>query len=261
MPTSPARSRPAPAPVSAPAVRPRPPLRTPARSRRAEPDDAGDVAAPGVRVLLVDDAPVVRVGLATLLRATPHVRIVGEAGTLAQALAEADRCRPDLVVLELALPDGSGITACREIRRRHPGTRVLIFSRCPAEDVVIAAILAGCAGFLLKRAEPAHVVDAIQAVARGGSLLDPSLLAMVLHWVRRLGEAAAADPLARAGLSEHERRILPLIADGKTNGEIGRALSLSEGTIKGYVSSIFQKLHLTRRAQAAAFVARRLEGE
>jgi two-component system, NarL family, response regulator DevR len=216
----------------------------------------GEDAAP-TRVLVVDEHPVVRVGLATLLAAAGQLVLVGEASSAAQALVEADRTRPDVVIMDVRLPDGDGVATCRELGRRHPGTRVLVLSACADEQVVLAAIAAGAAGYLLKQVEPSQLVHAVRRVAGGGALLDPSLVGTVLQWVQRLGGPAAADPLARAGLSEQERKILPLIADGKTNREIAALLCLTEGTVKGYVSNLLQKLQLTRRTQAAALIARR----
>ena len=211
---------------------------------------------PRVRLLVVDDHEVLRLGLTTLFKAQPRFVVVGEAGSVSQAVAEARRCQPDLVIMDVRLPDGSGIEACREIRSERPRIAVLMLTSYADEDAVVDSIMAGAAGYVLKQVLPKQLVEAVEAVARGDSLLDPSVTRTVLGWMQRLGEPAV-DPLARAGLSEQERNILPLIADGKTNREIATALSLSERTVKSYVSNILQKLHLTRRAEAAAFVARR----
>jgi two-component system response regulator DevR len=151
----------------------------------------------------------------------------------------------------------SGIATCGELGRRHPNTRVLVLSACADEQIVLAAISAGATGYLLKHVDTEQLVQAVQKVASGTALLDPTLVGTVLHWVQRVGGQAPTDPLARAGLSDQEQKILPLIADGKTNREIADQLCLTQGTVKGYVSSLLQKLHLTRRTQAAALVARR----
>lgn len=210
---------------------------------------------PPIRVLLVDDHQVVRIGLATLLAAVPRFEVAGEAGDLAGAVAEARRCRPDVVLMDVRLPDGSGIEACREIRSDRPDTRVIMLTAYPDEDAVVQAILAGAAGYFLKQGDTARLVEGIEIVARGGSLLDPATTEAVLQWMRRAVAEQGSDPLA--ALNEHERNILPLIAEGKTNREIAGALYLSEHTVKGYVSSILRKLHLNRRAQAAALSAQR----
>jgi DNA-binding NarL/FixJ family response regulator len=211
------------------------------------------VSASTVRLVLVDDHRLVRIGLATLLRTQPGFLVVGEAGSVAEAVAIARRSKPDVVVLDVRLPDGSGVDACREIRSARPETRVLMLTSYADQDAVLSSILAGAAGYLLKQSDPDQLVEAIRTVASGASLLDPIVTATVLDWIRRMG-ATSPDPLA--DLSEQERNILPLIAEGKTNREIASALFLSEHTVKSYVSNIFQKLHLTRRAEAAAFIAR-----
>lgn len=211
---------------------------------------------PRVRLLVVDDHEVLRLGLATLFKAQPRFTVVGEAGSVSQAVAQARRCQPDVVIMDVRLPDGSGIEACREIRSEHPRIAVLMLTSYADEDAVVDSIMAGAAGYLLKQVPPKHLIQAVEAVARGDSLLDPAVTRTVLGWMQQLGQPAS-DPLTRAGLSEQERNILPLIADGQTNREIAAALCLSERTVKSYVSNILQKLHLTRRAEAAAFVARR----
>jgi len=209
---------------------------------------------PVLRLLLVDELELIRLGLTALFGSVPRFVVVGEASRREQAVAEARRLRPDVVIMDVRLPDGSGVQACREIRAARPETRVLILTSCADEDAIMAAIIAGAAGYLLKQGDPQRLIEAVDLVARGGSLLDPLITDTVLGWIRRLGVAAPHDPLA--GLSEHERKILPLIAEGKTNREIAERLFLSESTVKSYVSAILQKLRLTRRAEAAAFIAR-----
>jgi two-component system, NarL family, response regulator DevR len=211
--------------------------------------------ASAVKLMLVDDHRVVRLGLRTLFETVAHISLAGEAGTVAEAIVEARRCQPDVILMDVRLPDGSGVEACREIRSERPRTRVLMLTSFTDEDAVVASIMAGAAGYLLKQTDPERLVEAVEIVARGGSLLDPAITQTVLHWMQRLGAQASDDPLL--GLSEQERKILPLLAEGKTNREIAGGLYLSEHTVKTYVSNILQKLHLSRRAEAAAFIARR----
>ena len=208
-----------------------------------------------VRLLLVDDHKVVRIGLATLFETVPHISVVGEAGSVAEAVVVARRCEPDVVLMDVRLPDGSGAEACREICSERPGTRVIMLTSYGDEDAVIASIMAGAAGYLLKESEPERLIEAVETVVRGDSLLDPTVTQTVFDWMRGTGANAPGDPLA--GLSEQERRILPLIAEGKTNREIAASLGLSDHTVKTYVSNILQKLHMARRTEAAAFIARR----
>lgn len=211
-----------------------------------------------IRILIVDDHAVVRMGLAALFGTVPHFAVVGEAATVAGALHEARRCRPDVVTMDVRLPDGNGVEACRDLRAERPETRVIVLTAFAHDDAVIDSIMAGAAGYLLKSADPEGLIAAIETVAAGGSLLDPSVVAAVL---RRLRQAAAgpvdADPLA--ALSPHERKILPLIADGKTNREIAAELFVSEHTVKAHVSEILRKLRLSRRGQIAALVGRGLD--
>jgi two-component system response regulator DevR len=206
------------------------------------------------RVLLVDDHPVFRLGLAALLRTVPDMELVGEAETTQAAVELADRLEPDVVLMDVRLRAGTGVEACREIRSRRPTTRILMLTSFSDEEAVITSLLAGASGYLLKDSEPAQLIDAIETLARGGSLLDQSTTATLLAWMRREGTTSGADPLA--GLSIQERNILPLIAEGKINREIAATLSLSEHTVKTYVSNILQKLQLTRRSELAAFIAR-----
>jgi DNA-binding NarL/FixJ family response regulator len=208
-----------------------------------------------IRLLLVDDHHVVRLGLAALFATVPHFEVVGQAGTIAEAVAGVRQCRPSVVIMDVRLPDGSGVEACREIRSELPDTRVVMLTSYADRDAVVASIMAGAAGYLLKQTEPERLIEAVNTVAQGGSLLDPTITESVLDWMRHLGPQGANDPLA--GLSEQQRRILPLIAEGKTNREIAAELFLSEHTVKTYVSTILQKLQLTRRAEAAAYIAQR----
>jgi two-component system, NarL family, response regulator DevR len=209
-----------------------------------------------VRLLLVDDHEVLRLGLRTLFDSVGGFQVVGEVGTVAEGIAQARAQRPDVAIVDLRLPDGSGVEACREIRAERPETRVVVLTSYSDEDAVISSIVGGAAGYLLKQTPPRQLVEAIRTVASGGSLLDPAVTGMVLERLKRAGCPSAEDPLAVAGLSLQERHILPLIAEGKTNREIAEVLVLSERTVKTYVSNILQKLQLSRRSEAAAFSAR-----
>jgi DNA-binding NarL/FixJ family response regulator len=204
--------------------------------------------------MLVDDHEVVREGLRTLLGRRPELEVVTQAGTVAEAISEAARTRPDVIVMDVRLPDGSGIEACREIREANPATKVLILTSYADDDAVFASVLAGASGYVLKQTRGAAVADAIAAVARGESLLDPAVTQKLLERVRT-GQRKSADPLD--ALSEQEQKILHLIAEGKTNKEIAAEVYLSDKTVKNYVSSILTKLNLRRRSEAAAYIARR----
>jgi two-component system, NarL family, response regulator DevR len=213
------------------------------------------MSKPCIRLLLVDNHQIVRIGLATLFRPVPHFLVVGEGGTVAEAVARARQCSPDVVLMDVRLPDGSGIEACRQIRSERPEARVLMLTSYSDEEAVIASIMAGAAGYLLKDTAAEKLIEGIEAIARGGSLLDPAVTQTVLSWMQRPRVQVPGDPLSE--LSEREREILPLIAEGKTNQGIALMLFLSEYSVKSYVSNILQKLHLARRAEAAAFMARR----
>jgi two-component system, NarL family, response regulator DevR len=206
-----------------------------------------------LRLLIVDDHEVVRQGLAALLDRRPNFQVVAEAGTVEEALAQARRHRPDIVVMDVRLPDGSGVEACREIRAELPETRVVMLTSFPDDEAVLSAIVAGAAGYLLKQIRARDLVSALEAVGRGESLLDPAVTEKVLARVRQIASGEIHDELA--GLTPQERKILMLVAEGKTNKEIAGEIFLSDKTVKNYVSSILAKLNLERRAQAAAFVA------
>ena len=209
-----------------------------------------------IRLLLVDDHEVVRLGLRTLLRREPNVEVVGEAGTAVGAVEDCLRLNPDVVLMDVRLPDGTGIEACREIRSTCPATRVIFLTSFADEDAVFATIAAGADGYLLKEIDGAGLLRAIRSVAQGQSILDPAVTERVLAQLRPLttqGEASQQVPLSR-----QEQRVLGLVADGRTNKEIASSLKLSDKTIKNYLGTIFQKLHVTRRSQAAAFFARQV---
>ena len=203
-------------------------------------------------LLVVDDHEVVRQGLVTLLDRRAGFQVVAEAGTAADAIEQARRFQPDLVVMDVRLPDGSGIEACREIRSELPDTRVVMLTSYPDEDAVLAAIVAGASGYLLKQVRARDLVAALETVAAGGSLLDPAVTGKVLERMRRI----ATDDDELSALTSQERKILTLVAEGMTNKEIAAEVFLSDKTVKNYVSSILAKLNLERRAQAAAYVAR-----
>jgi len=207
-----------------------------------------------ILVLIVDDHEVVRDGLRAAFRKHTELVAVGEADSVAAAIKEARRTKPDVVIMDVRLPDGSGVEACREIRAERPETKVLMLTSYPHEEAVLASIMAGASGYLLKETRSQALIDAVHRVARGESLLDPAVTAKVLERLRA-GRADKDDELSL--LSEQERKILDLIAEGKTNKEIAQQVFLSDKTVKNYVSSILSKLNLRRRSEAAAFIARR----
>lgn len=202
--------------------------------------------------MLVDDHKVLRIGLASLFQTVPSVDVVAEAGSAEEAMHEAIRTNPDVILMDVRMPGGDGVEACRAILSERPQTRVIMLTSYPDEDAVIASIMAGAAGYLLKQTDPERLIEAVERVASGASLLDPEVTRTALDFMRRGGSTQTDDSLS--SLSDQERRILPLIAQGKTNREIAAELLLSPHTVKTYVSSIFQKLHLARRSQAAAFI-------
>jgi len=207
-----------------------------------------------LRILIVDDHEVVRLGLRALLDRHPDFTVVDEAGTAREALQKALLHRPDVVVMDIRLPGRSGIDACRDIVSQLPETRVIMLTSYAEDELLFDAIEAGACGYVLKQIGSDDLVRAIEAVGRGEALLDPSVTRRVLERVR---EAARRDEAAAfADLTEQELRVLALIAEGKTNREIARALYLGEGTVRNYVSSILSKLGVTNRAEAAAFAVR-----
>jgi DNA-binding NarL/FixJ family response regulator len=206
-----------------------------------------------IKVLLVDDHDVVREGLRSLLHRAPDLEVAGEAATAAQALAESERLAPDVVVLDVRLPDGNGIEVCRDIRARRPETRVLMLTSYADDEALFSSIMAGAAGYLLKETRATALLEAIRTAAQGGSLLDPAMTQRVFERLRA-STGAPTDPLSQ--LSEQETHILSLIAEGKTNREIAAVVFLSDKTVKHYVSNILAKLQISRRSEAAAFWAR-----
>jgi two-component system response regulator DevR len=208
---------------------------------------------PRIRVLLVDDSEVVRTGLRTLLGLEASLEIVGEAANVAQGVDAAARLKPDVVLLDIRLPDGSGIQACRQLLVRSPDSRVLILTSVLDDTVVDDAIRAGAHGYLLKEIDGRGLVAAIRDVAAGKSILDPAITARVLQLVKTGATGSTRDALA--SLSPQEKRVLALIAEGCTNKEVAAQLGLSEKTVKNYLSTVFEKLHVSRRAEAAVIFA------
>jgi DNA-binding NarL/FixJ family response regulator len=202
------------------------------------------------RVFLLDDHEIVRRGIADLVDAEPDLEVVGEASTAAQALGRIAATRPDVAVLDVHLPDGSGIDVCREVRSAHPEVACLILTAFDDDKASSAAVLAGAAGYVLKDIRGQGLIDGIWKVARGGSLVDA---AMTKRVVTRLQEQKPASP--EVDLTLRERQVLALIADGLTNRQIGERLELAEKTVKNYVSGLLMKLGMERRTQAAVYGA------
>ena len=211
--------------------------------------------AQAIRVLLVDDHEVVRVGLRTVLGQTQGVTVVGEASTMADAIQQAQRLKPDVILMDVRLPDGSGVDACREILGALPGTRVIFLTSYADDDSVLAAVLAGAHGYILKEIDSPALLEAILSVAKGQSILDSSVTERALRWLRGLHDLPATPGTDQ--LSSQEERVVALVAEGKTNKEIAVALGLSDKTVKNYLANVFQKLRITRRAQAGAFFVKR----
>jgi DNA-binding NarL/FixJ family response regulator len=208
----------------------------------------------GLRILLVDDHEVVRVGVRALIDRQPEMEVVGEAGTVREAVSQAELLAPDVVVLDVRLPGGDGLEACEKIKTQRPDTRVIILTSFPDDHVLFDAIAAGADGYVLKQIGSDDLIRALERVGEGESLLDPSLTERVFSKVREVRHQERAH--AFADLSAQEMQILSLIAEGRTNPEIGTVLHLSEKTVRNYVSVILGKLNLVSRAQAAAYAAR-----
>jgi two-component system, NarL family, response regulator DevR len=206
-------------------------------------DDEGT----SIRVFLLDDHEIVRRGVADVLETDPGVTVIGEAKNAAEALARVPALRPDVAVLDVRLPDGDGVSVCRELRSKMPDLKVIMLTSYSDDEALFEAIMAGAAGYLLKQIRGQDLVTAVRTVAAGGSLLDPAATAAVLDRMRRAGEPAG--PLAK--LSDQERTVLELIGEGLTNRQIGERMFLAEKTVKNYVSHLLAKLGLERRTQAA----------
>lgn len=205
-----------------------------------------------LKVLIVDDHEVVRIGLRQLLERRSELVVVGEAGTAAEAIALAGAEQPDVVIMDVRLPDASGIEACREIRSERSETKVIMVTSYADDDAVFSAILAGAAGYMLKQTRGQVLVEAILTVGSGGTLLDPTITLQVLERIR--GGGSAAERVA--ALSEQEQQILDLISKGRTNREIAQEMYLSDKTVRNYVSNLLHKLNVSRRSEAAAIAAR-----
>src|ERR671918_1149797 len=204
--------------------------------------------------MLVDDHEVVGKGIRALLEAAGGIVVAGEAGGVQEAVDVAASVRPDVVIMDVRLEDGNGIEATREIRAARPDTKVIILTSFADDEALFASIMAGAAGYVLKQVRGGELVRSVKTVAQGGSLLDPAVTGTVLDRLRKGKHLLKDERLAR--LSPQEERILSLVADGKTNREIGDELHLAEKTVKNYVSSILSKLEVARRAEAAAYLAR-----
>jgi two-component system, NarL family, response regulator DevR len=208
-----------------------------------------------VRLLLVDDHQVVRVGLRTLLHNNQGITVVGEAVSKAAAVRETMRLKPDVVLMDVRLPDGSGVEATREILAMHPTTRVLFLTSYAEDDSILASVLAGAQGYVLKNIDSNELVRSIRVVSNGQSLLDPLVIKRAMNWVNAGPDQGS--PVRKKSLAPQEERVLALVADGLTNKEIAGRLKLSDKTVKNYLSNVFEKLHISRRAQAATFFTKR----
>jgi two-component system response regulator DevR len=203
------------------------------------------------RIFLLDDHEIVRRGVADLLNSVPDFEVVGEAGTVAEAMRRIPAAVPDVAILDGRLPDGSGIEVCRVIREQQPSVRCLILTSYDDDEAIFAAVLAGAAGYVLKQIRGSNLIDAVRQVAAGQSLLDPTVTARVLQRIRE----GKQEDARLASLNVQERKILILIAEGLTNRQIGERLFLAEKTVKNNVSSLLAKLGMQRRTQAAVFGA------
>jgi two-component system, NarL family, response regulator DevR len=212
-----------------------------------------------VRVFIVDDYEFVRVGLQAMLSRHDEINVVGEASTVMDAVSESFRLKPDVVLMDVRLPSGSGVEACRAIRGSCPNTRVLFLSSSEDDEAVLAAVAGEASGYLLKHVNAEELLRAILAVAQGQSILDPALTQPLLTRMQLQHEATSA--LQRGPLSAQQQHIFALVAEGKTNKEIGALLELSDKTVKSAIRFIFQKLNVTRRAQAAALFTRNAASE
>jgi DNA-binding NarL/FixJ family response regulator len=206
--------------------------------------------------MLVDDHELIRKGLRSYLDRRPEFSVVAEAGTVRQAVIRAAKEQPDVIVMDVQLPDGTGIEACRAIRQHMPNTRVIMLTSFADDDAVMASVMAGASAFLLKTTPGEEIARAIERVAGGESMLDPTVTTRLLAQVREMASGGPKDDKPK--LTENEQKILERIAQGLTNREIAAQVYLSEKTVKKYVSNILDKLDLKRRSEAAAYIARRM---
>ena len=205
-----------------------------------------------IKVFLVDDHEVVRRGVRDMLESEGDIEVIGEAGTASSALARIPALRPDVAVLDVRLPDGDGVTVCREIRSKMPQVACLMLTSFADDDALMDAVMAGAAGYVLKQIRGTDLVGAVRTIASGQSMLDPRAASQLMARLR--SGTGKQDPLA--GLTPQERRILELIGDGLTNRQIGEKMFLAEKTVKNYISALFAKLGMERRTQAAAYAAK-----
>ncbi len=205
-----------------------------------------------IRVFLLDDHEIVRTGLRALLESTDDLEVVGEAGTVAEAMSRIPALQPDVAILDVRLPDGSGVEVCRDVRSKLPTTACIMLTSYADDEALFTSIMAGSSGYVLKQVGGSSLVDDVRRVAAGESLLDPALTDRVL---RRLREGPEEEPLL-ASLTNQERRILDQIAEGKTNRQIAEDMYLAEKTVKNYVSNLLTKLGMERRTQAASYATR-----
>lgn len=206
------------------------------------------------RILLVDDHEVVRLGLKTLLDRHPQFTVIGEAATAHEAVKFVEQHNPDIVVMDIRLPGGSGISACEEITDNHPDTEVIMLTSYAEDEMLFSAIRAGAAGYVLKQIGGDDLIQALEAIARGEALLDPSVTQRIFQEVRRAAKEEEASAFAE--LTQQEKHVLIQVSEGKTNREIAKELYLGEGTVRNYVSSILAKLDVSNRAEAAAYAVK-----
>ncbi|HXS62879.1 MAG TPA: response regulator transcription factor [Streptosporangiaceae bacterium] len=217
--------------------------------------NSSPAANQNISVFLLDDHEIVRRGVRELLEAERDITVIGEAGTAESALARIPALAPDVAILDVRLPDGDGVSVCREIRSRLPETACLMLTSFGDDEALFDAIMAGAAGYVLKQIRGTDLVGAVRAIASGESLLDPKAASRVMQRMR--DQAVRQDPLA--SLTGQERRILELIGEGLTNRQIGERMFLAEKTVKNYVSALFSKLGMERRTQAAAYAAKMMK--
>ncbi|MEW6662029.1 MAG: response regulator [Bacillota bacterium] len=204
------------------------------------------------RIMIVDDHEVVRLGIAALLQRRERFQVVGEAGSIAETLELIGNCQPDIVIMDLRLPDGSGVELCREIRSRYSNIKVIMLTSYADDEAMVAALMAGAEGYVLKMIGSDALMDALESVSRGEPLIDPTINKKLLEFLRR----RQAERQWEEALTDREKTILLMLAEGKTNKEIANELYLSEKTVRNHVSNILNKLGLANRTQAAAYVLR-----
>lgn len=218
----------------------------------SEKSEAGDADSQDVKVFLLDDHEIVRRGLRELIESEEGLSVIGEAATVEEALSRVPALRPDVAVLDVRLPDGSGVEACRSLRERMPELQCLMLTSFADDEALFSAILAGAAGYVLKQIKGNDLTGAIRKVARGESLIDPAMAGRVMERIRQ-GQKETSE---LSHLSDQERRILDLLAEGLTNRQIAERMFLAEKTVKNYVSNLLAKLGMHRRTEAAVYAAR-----